>query len=126
MHLFGLILSAALALTPSVSGSVVVLPGGAPKPYSGQKIGVQSLDAYFRGAAPNEFFNNTAKLIIGSELDKATMANVIPSEESFVRGVIQAWGEHLHLVIRPDEVWFAILTQSNRPLVPLLTLPGNV
>ncbi|PHH80035.1 hypothetical protein CDD80_3024 [Ophiocordyceps camponoti-rufipedis] len=38
---------------------------------------------------------------------------VFSSSSSFVRGVVEAWGQHQHLVLRPDEVWFEILVQLN-------------
>lgn len=30
-----------------------------------------------------------------------------------MRGAIEAWGQHQHLVIRPEDVWFTILVQMN-------------
>ena len=36
-----------------------------------------------------------------------------PSNSSLVRSAIEAWGRHSHLVLRPDDFWFAILTQMN-------------
>lgn len=38
---------------------------------------------------------------------------VFPSSGSIVRGALEAWGLHQHLVLRPDEIWFEILTQLN-------------
>ncbi|KAK4443664.1 hypothetical protein QBC34DRAFT_416737 [Podospora aff. communis PSN243] len=46
-------------------------------------------------------------------LSPASLSDLYPSGDSFIRGAIQAWGEHLHLVIRPEEVWFTILVQMN-------------
>jgi Domain of unknown function (DUF4419) len=37
--------------------------------------------------------------------------NVYPSEDGFVRGVIEAAAQRQHLVIRPEDVWFTVLTQ---------------
>ncbi|KAH7324751.1 hypothetical protein B0I35DRAFT_348921 [Stachybotrys elegans] len=39
--------------------------------------------------------------------------SVIPSSDSIVRGAIEAWAKHQHLVLRPDEIWFEILAQLN-------------
>lgn len=39
--------------------------------------------------------------------------DVFPSSSSFVRSAIEAWGRHSHLVLRPDDFWFTILTQLN-------------
>src|ERR1700761_5565492 len=38
---------------------------------------------------------------------------VLPSADGFVRGAFEAWGRHLHFVIRPEEVWVTILVQIN-------------
>lgn len=38
---------------------------------------------------------------------------IFPSSDGLVRGAIEAWAKHQHLVLRPDEVWFEILTQLN-------------
>ncbi|KAI9151353.1 hypothetical protein HJFPF1_08555 [Paramyrothecium foliicola] len=39
--------------------------------------------------------------------------NVFPSSDGLVRGAIEAWAQHQHLVLRPDEIWFEILAQLN-------------
>jgi hypothetical protein len=108
-------LLSSLILAATASAGVVIIPGGGdPKPYTGPAA-VTSEDPYFRESAPNEFRNNSAHLIMTS-LSVTNMSNVPglrPSGDSFIRGAIQAWGEHLHLVIRPDEVWFTILVQMN-------------
>lgn len=36
---------------------------------------------------------------------------VVPSTNGFVRSLIKAYGQHHHLRLRPDDIWFAILTQ---------------
>jgi hypothetical protein len=102
-------------LLAATASAVVIIPGGGdPMPYSGPPA-VTSEDDYFRQSAPTEFFNNTAKLIMTSlsVTNMSTAPGLQPSGDSFIRGAIQAWGEHLHLVIRPDEVWFTILVQMN-------------
>ncbi|KAH7138722.1 hypothetical protein B0J11DRAFT_23349 [Dendryphion nanum] len=48
----------------------------------------------------------------GSRTD-VSEGNIYSSSDSFIRGAIDAWAQHQHLVIRPDEVWFAILVQMN-------------
>ncbi|KAK4239965.1 hypothetical protein C8A03DRAFT_13699 [Achaetomium macrosporum] len=104
-----------LLFQAAAASAVVIIPGGAdPKTYSGDPA-ITSEDAYFRGSAPMEFFNNTANLIMTSlsATDMSSTPGLHPSGDSFIRGAIQAWGEHLHLVVRPDEVWFTILVQLN-------------
>lgn len=108
MRLYNLLLAAVPA------SALVILPGGDPKPYTGE-VAIASEEAFFKQSAPNEFFNNTAKVIMTSlsATNMSTSSDLQPSGDSFIRGAIQAWGEHLHLVIRPEEVWFTILVQMN-------------
>ncbi|KAH8879955.1 hypothetical protein GQ53DRAFT_799984 [Thozetella sp. PMI_491] len=76
---------------------ITILTGGEPKPYTGP-ASPGAPDPFYRLAVPNEF---------------ATNATQIPSSDSFIRGAIQAWAEHLHVMIRPDEIWFSILIQMS-------------
>ncbi|CRK20906.1 hypothetical protein BN1708_012973 [Verticillium longisporum] len=108
----------ALLLPVSVA-DVVVLPGGLPKSHIGRGA-VKNADDFFRQSMSNEFYNNSAEVLLSSfnhnVKDSASLSigdGVRPSADSFVRGAIQAWGEHLHFVVRPEEVWFTILVQMN-------------
>jgi hypothetical protein len=38
---------------------------------------------------------------------------IIPYGNGFVDGIIRAFQQDLHLVLRPDDVWLAIMTQFN-------------
>lgn len=70
-------------------------------------------DILFEHSCPNEHHTHTnASVIISSQLPFAS-GTIYPSSDSFVRGTIDAWAQHQHLVLRPDEVWFQILTQMN-------------
>ncbi|MCJ1463126.1 hypothetical protein MMC07_001731 [Pseudocyphellaria aurata] len=44
-----------------------------------------------------------------ADLDSATM--LISYDNGFVKGIIQAYRQDLHLVLRPDDIWLSILTQ---------------
>ena len=107
--LFGL-----LSMTGLTAADVTVITGADPKPFTGIPA-VTSADQFFRTTLLDEFYNSSASILMSS-LDNTTLtaqAGIRPSSESFVRGAIQAWGEHQHLVIRPEEVWFSILVQMN-------------
>lgn len=39
------------------------------------------------------------------------LGSVVPGKNGFTHTVIRAWQQDLHLRIRPDDVWLAILTQ---------------
>ncbi|KAK0640851.1 hypothetical protein B0T16DRAFT_296848, partial [Cercophora newfieldiana] len=103
--------------------AVVILTGGSPKPYTGPPGASSAID-FFRSCAPNEpgfrpssNGSSPGKLIMGDrsegffDYDEYTGRAVLPSTDSFIRGAIQAWSEHLHLVLEPDVVWLTILTQ---------------
>ncbi|KAJ6582684.1 hypothetical protein DFH09DRAFT_1360469 [Mycena vulgaris] len=51
--------------------------------------------------------------LAGSEGSYAKNPNLIPSHNGFVDTVIKAYNEHHALVIRPDDVWLAVLSQFN-------------
>lgn len=54
--------------------------------------------------------------ILQSSLDQTASEdgqNIIPCGNGFVHTVVQCYSEHRALVIRPDDVWLAILTQFN-------------
>ncbi|KJR89701.1 uncharacterized protein SPSK_06271 [Sporothrix schenckii 1099-18] len=105
---------ACLFFDSTATADVVILPGGAPRRYNGPP-GATSLDDFYRRSAANEFDHASSdeQVLMGVFDDSTfqTANQVLPSSESFVRGALQAWAEHLHLVLRPDEVWFTILTQ---------------
>jgi hypothetical protein len=79
---------------------------------------VESSVELIRRSTPNEFSDGVASPLMSNyganpNVTFSKEDGLLPSSDSFIRGVIQAWGEHLHLVIRPEEVWFTILTQMN-------------
>ncbi|KAH8899769.1 hypothetical protein GQ53DRAFT_801383 [Thozetella sp. PMI_491] len=84
-----------LAYGTALGSGITIVPGGQPKPYQG----------------PSGVSNVILSSLNGVTLDSAS--GILPSGDSFIRGAIQAWGEHLHLVIRPEEIWFTILVQMN-------------
>jgi len=111
----------ALQVLPAVG--VVILTGGSPKPYSGPR-GAESAYDFFRGCAPNEpeFLrssngSSSAKKLMSDrsegffDYDEYPGRAVLPSSDSFIRGAIQAWSEHLHFSLEPDIVWLTILSQ---------------
>lgn len=69
----------------------------------------------FRRSCPEEFASSLpyAPEILFSSYSDSLGGSVYVSSGSFVRGAIEAWAKHQHLVLRPDEVWFEILVQLN-------------
>ncbi|CAK7224590.1 hypothetical protein SBRCBS47491_005603 [Sporothrix bragantina] len=96
--------------------AVTVLPGGAPKPYTGAAGSLTPYDFYTQSAA-NEFGNRSVDIFMSNRDNVDYFVqdsyHVLPSADSVVRGALQAWGEHLHLVLQPDEMWLTVLAQVN-------------
>ncbi len=117
------LLALALFQLGLTTASVVILPGGTPRPLAipAQPLAATDYDGILRGSAASEFPNSTVRVLLSSYggplgpagVEKANASNIFPSGDSFIRSAIQAWGEHLHLELRPEEVWFTIITQLN-------------
>ncbi len=105
-----------LASLLSAAAAVTVLPGGLPKPYAGAPGAPTPYD-FFTQSAANEFGNRSVDIFMSNRdnLDYFVQDTyqALPSADSFVRGALQAWGEHLHLVLGPDELWLTVLAQVN-------------
>ena len=63
-----------------------------------------AMDAKFSELLQSSFSSDSAEL--GSN-------NVIPNHNGFVNALAAAYNQHHDLVIRPDDVWIAILSQFN-------------
>lgn len=60
-------------------------------------------------ACPRE--GNKCVELLQSSFDSNLKAAVKPSANGFVHGAIQAYSNHHHLHIRPEDIWFAIISQ---------------
>ena len=49
--------------------------------------------------------------LLQSSFDSNLKAAVQPSANGFVHGAIQAYNDHHHLQLRPEDIWFAIISQ---------------
>ncbi|KAG7417273.1 hypothetical protein DER46DRAFT_118895 [Fusarium sp. MPI-SDFR-AT-0072] len=81
-----------------------------PLPFSTSGIATSAADLFSR-SCPEEA-ENTASLL-ASSFDDLSGRNVFPSSDGFVRGAVEAWAKHEHLILRPDEIWFEVLAQMN-------------
>lgn len=71
---------------------------------------MESAKAILEHACPTEY--RRCKGIVQSSFDKfSAETSIYPSSNGFVRAAIAAYSGHHHLTIRPEDVWFAILTQ---------------
>lgn len=56
-------------------------------------------------------YYRSVKRILGSSYEPDKNVNINFTNNGFVFTIVQAYSKHLDLVIRPDDVWIAILTQ---------------
>ncbi|USP79874.1 duf4419 domain-containing protein [Curvularia clavata] len=69
------------------------------------------IQALLEGTSPSSA--RFSKGIIQSSFSKHAFENshLVPSSNGFVKAALNAYNHHHHLTIRPDDVWFAILSQ---------------
>ncbi|RBR24855.1 uncharacterized protein FIESC28_02345 [Fusarium coffeatum] len=72
---------------------------------------VERLEDFMEQASPTDY--RRCKRIIQTSLDTDLLQknHITPSENGFVYSACHAYSQHHHLTIRPEDVWFAILTQ---------------
>src|ERR1700730_15883708 len=49
--------------------------------------------------------------LLQTSFDSKFSESIVPSGNGFVYSIIKAYNQHHHISIRPDDVWFSILTQ---------------
>jgi Domain of unknown function (DUF4419) len=116
-----LLLSFAFLITYA-SADVTIIPSGfnLPHPHKAKNPISSTADLLYR-AASDEFKSRDGgktafqpPILISSNITLSTKSGLVyPSSDSFIRGAIEAWGQHQHLLIRPEDVWFTILVQMN-------------
>ncbi|KAG6371845.1 hypothetical protein JVT61DRAFT_8841 [Boletus reticuloceps] len=67
--------------------------------------------ALLRSAAPQQHKLCSELLHTSLPKNSAAMRDILPQRNGFVHTVIEAYNRHRMLIIRPDDVWLAILTQ---------------
>lgn len=74
---------------------------------------VKSVDALFRASCPKDSTNS--KWIIQSSVPESLFAqkHISSSSNGWVSAAFHAYSSHHHLTIRPEDVWFSILSQLN-------------
>ncbi|KAG8669407.1 hypothetical protein FPOAC1_008802 [Fusarium poae] len=100
-----------------VTASITIpLSPVAPLPLSHQGAAT-SADDLFRRSCPEEVASSnpyTPSLFASSfSNDVFSTGLVFPSSGGLIRGAVEAWAQHQHLVLRPEEVWFEVLVQMN-------------
>lgn len=99
-----------VASLPLPAMPVTVHPAGHPATIKTRHWHVEDAESLLervRGDAHSDF-----KGLWQSSFDHLQEAPPItPSQHGFVMTAVEAYSDHLHLIIRPEDVWFAILTQ---------------
>lgn len=70
---------------------------------------IQSPEKLLQGSCPAEY--QECHNIFQSSFDRNSDKSIHSSSNGFVRAAVEAYSYHQYLVIRPEDVWFAILTQ---------------
>ncbi|KAM0345584.1 hypothetical protein ACHAPU_006237 [Fusarium lateritium] len=109
-----MLLLALLWLGLATASITVQVSNVEPLPLRNEGIATSAEDL-FRRSCPEEMASENPYIphLLASSFDNEAFGNVFPSSDGFVRGAIEAWAQHQHLVLRPDEVWFEILAQLN-------------
>jgi hypothetical protein len=68
-----------------------------------------SPEILLKGSCSAEF--NQCKEVIQSSFDFDSEHALHSSPNGFVHGVVMAYSSHQHLLLKPEDIWFAILTQ---------------
>lgn len=91
----------------------VTVQTGDLAPRSWKSNTITSAGDLFAGASRKEY--NRSKRIFQSSFSTDLLAsNVIsPSKNGLVYTIFRAWSGHHHLTLRPEDIWFAILSQLN-------------
>ncbi|KAL8811837.1 MAG: hypothetical protein Q9223_004371 [Gallowayella weberi] len=90
-----------VTINPASHGASSIKHATAPHP--------QSPLEYLQRACPKE--SEGCLELLQSSFDPKQLSAVDASSNGFVKGAIQAYNQHHHLHIRPEDVWFAILSQ---------------
>ncbi|CAH0056227.1 unnamed protein product [Clonostachys solani] len=83
----------------------------APRPWSRPSDKATSAKMLLEASCPKE--HKLCKAIFQSSFKTIASSHIWPSPNSLVYAAHAAYSNHHHLTIRPEDVWFAILTQLN-------------
>ncbi|KAI9714266.1 MAG: hypothetical protein M1820_000225 [Bogoriella megaspora] len=79
-----------------------------PRAYGAYKPAV-SATSLLQYSCPREY--KRCEKVIQSSFNRLSTTDICPSSNGFVQAAFLAYSGHHHLTIRPEDVWFSILTQ---------------
>ncbi|KAJ3481564.1 hypothetical protein NLJ89_g12200 [Agrocybe chaxingu] len=91
----------------------VAAQDAAPVERYGYASVLESADEILGSTWGRQYRTQKVKEILQSSLPKDAISSIVAKRNGFVDTVVSAYNEHQHLVIRPDDVWIAILSQFN-------------
>jgi hypothetical protein len=112
-HMRAFLLCYFLSYLTTAAVTVIPLTLNIPKPYESTEAPVTSdndLLSKLHAGAPLDSQASYSSYT-GELFQKIPLIGVYSSQDSFVRGTIDASAKHQHLVIQPQDVWLTILTQ---------------
>jgi hypothetical protein len=113
MASLGVIFAIFSTLLPALAVIVIPSSEAVPKPYQ-RGTPVSSIRDLLFLSYPNLRRNaSKTEILDSSQVRLNATHGIYPSEDGFFRGVMDAWAQHQHLVLRPDDVWFTVLVQMN-------------
>ena len=74
-----------------------------------RSLKTESAEALLQGSCSNE--HRACKVLLQSSIDLTSPDPLYSARNGFVSAAVQAYSSHHHLIIRPEDVWIAILTQ---------------
>lgn len=81
----------------------------APCAYSGRRA--SKAEELFKGVCSQEHSRSKSLMRCSASDDFLSANHVSASTNGLVYSAIAAWSSHHHLILRPEDIWFAILTQ---------------
>ena len=99
--------SSFLAITVKMSVTIHPAPFYTARQWNGRTA--SSPNELLKGACPKD--HQASKSIIQTSFEFDTETSISPLKNGFVHAAIDAYSYHHHLTLRPEDIWFAILTQ---------------
>lgn len=84
-----------------------------PRPWTPFPKGMDAQDAFEQGLNNPPPGTESRKILHHSfsDIDRNPEITVVPYDNGLIEGIIRAFQQDLHLVLRPDDIWLAITTQ---------------
>ena len=106
--IFSIALSSSLTSPQDVKMPVTVKPTSR-KPYEVRSYKAETVEALLEHSCSKEY--QSCKEVLQSSIDLKSSNPLYAVRNGFVGAAVAAYSSHHHLIIRPEDIWIAILTQ---------------